>query len=633
MTPTLNRIELSIRQIRKLLKEEVDLYPKAMLLRLQQVGIVYYQDMCTNLIVWKGATTKSNGASTSVPPVPAVPPAIADNKAIRDFFSAIEEEQSTMTTSQPNNAFMPQFQQQPAFNPFSQGGAFGAQPMQVQQTGFIIPQNTQFQTVQQPHSAHNPFGQFQLQQPPMLLQPQPTPFGLIQPQTTGANPFRQSMMPPQMTGPFPFGSSQQSNGPMNASLSQNPEQQQQQNNSLAPFNVSPFGQLTSSPPGINFNALSSSPFGSQSTISAPPRPSSAPLSSLVPGPSSSSVPSPPQPEPVKSHQTGSKNPFGVPTSPPPPVPKVPTMMELAMSMQKNNSQQQQQLQQPQQTGVNPSGPSSSTTLPPSTMSSIASDFSFLKPNERAPTNITPFSSTLSPQTTSTTSVYSSDTLFSSLSSQPTGTTANTNVSSSLSPPLSINGSSVAQSNVPGVFTGLKTFKPSSSFGTQLLGSLPPIPQSTPETPSAQSQNPSPTLGASAASSALNPSSSNMNGSGLSFQPTGFGALNSQPTGAFAMNSFGTSNSPTGGGGNMFGNGGASSVGVGLRPQMTGGAGIANPFRASTFGGGPPIGQSSGALPSFGTFAGGGPGTGLSGGPFGQNQGILQQQQQQHQSLI
>jgi hypothetical protein len=148
---------------------------------------------------------------------------------MQDFFATIEGEQTTAFNLQTNSPSPNFFQQQATFNPFSQGGAFGASPFQQpfsvppQQTGFVMPQQTGFHV----QSAHNPFGhhlQPHLTAMP-FIQPQPTAAPMM-PQITGINPFRQNSlngvngMQPQPTGfspsqldlsltnPPPFGTSQ-----------------------------------------------------------------------------------------------------------------------------------------------------------------------------------------------------------------------------------------------------------------------------------------------------------------------------------------------------------------------------------------------------------------------------------------
>jgi phosphatidylinositol-binding clathrin assembly protein len=548
------------------------------------------------------------------------------------------------------------FQQQAAINPFSLGSSFGSQPVQMQQTGFLVPQTTAFQPSPQQHNPHNPFGHLQQQYQPSLAQPQPT--GFVQPQITGLNPFRQNSLSSQTTGLPPLSSPPAFNGAMNAFQFHDNgqlDQQLQQASNPFPFTATNIG-TTSSPTSIPSNGTAFTPAVQQSLSGVPPRPASAPLSSLQS--TMSSVHFPPEPAPlVKTHQTGSRNPFGVPTMPPPPVPKVPTLMELAIGMQQTNNSQPQ----PQSTGsnglnLNGSGSPTGTKLStkPSSMSSVASDFTFLKLGERAPSSFPSLESSSSPQSTSTTAIYSSETSITSIPSLSTGTTINTNASSSNAPSISISSPGV-KSHVTGVFTGLKAFKPTSSFGAQLLETLPPIPQSEPGTPAPPSEEPFSAYGTSPTSltgpdaskpGVVNISSSSF-GSGLGAlgtqqnslgaQSSGLGSLNTHTTGSFGRTLFGNA-STAGGGGSMFD--GAGSLNPGLRPQTTGAAGAANPFRASTFGGGPPTGQSNGTpfgtasvnAPMFSNVTGvtGFPSTGtnaFNGGPgtFGQNQ--IQQPQQ------
>ena len=303
---------------------------------------------------------------------------------MQDFFSAIEEEHTTIfnpQTGSPSNVFLQQ--QQPAFNPFSQGGAFGASPfpqpfgVQPQPTGFFVPQQTGFPA----QAAYNPFGQH--------LQPQPTATPIL-PQLTAVNPFRHNTLDgangahPQATGfnlppfgPPPTNSSPFGPSPTNQGTSpfpvfgQTPEPQQQiQFNRASSFNPnqqlnanSPFSlpqqlqQQQSQPPPFPQNAINNMP--------VPPRPASAPLKTSSPEPM----------KPLVAQQTGSKKPFGIPTSPPPPVPKVLTLMELAMSKQQQLRQMQEQ-QQPQQQNGQPGQPSNANAG--SAMSSVASDFAELR---------------------------------------------------------------------------------------------------------------------------------------------------------------------------------------------------------------------------------------------------------------
>ena len=435
----------------------------------------------------------------------------------------------------------------------------------------------------------NPFSQHQAQQAMGgFLQAQPT--GFLVPQTTGANPFRQSMLMPQSPGmpgpfgfqqpqqpqqqppqalfqtsaptPFPqgnaFGGQPQSTNPFPA-----PPQQSQ------PTGTNPFPGLSQTPtsnPFPNFatslslgnqpltsqptSAPSSNPFPSSSfltnnnqpsfTSPLAQAPSSAPASNVPPR--SASVPlggNAPELTPVKTHQTGSRNPFGQPVAPVPPVPKVPTLMELAMGRTQGSIQPPQTngtlsptSVQPQQTGFNP-GQNNSL------ISSIASSFATGNASQDSTSSSnaqgsSPFS--LSTNLTSTSSTATGSTFsnspFSSLSSQPTGATSFTPSTGALQPQTT-------------GFSRVKAFKPSSSFGATLLESLPPIPGSTPTTPDLGQQPPKHTPTGSLGSSSL-----------LNTQPTGFGS--------------------------GLDLGAKSTVGTGLRPQATGLAGQANPFRATMF---------------------------------------------------
>ena len=565
------------------------------------------------------------------------------------------------------------FQQQAAVNPFNQAGAFGTSPfqqpfgVQPQQTGFVMPQQTGF-----PHSAHNPFGQhIQPQFTAMpFMQPQPTATPMM-PQMTGINPFRQNTLngmngvQPQATGfgPSPFGPSPTNTSPFGPSpvnqgtspfqnLGQAPGQPQQMPfNQASPFNTNQQLNMNSpfTPPQQMQQQQSqpqSPPQNLVNNMSVPPRPASAPLKTSSPEPI----------KPLVAQQTGSRNPFGIPTAPPPPVPKIPTLMELAM----NKQQELRQMQQQQQNGQ--SGQTLTTHNPSagSTMSNVASDFAGLSFGNNRPAG-----NTLSPQMTSTTNSSSTtDTLFSSVSSQPTGTTNST------VPSISVQPTSGLTSNATGLgaFTGLKTFKPSSSFGASLLESLPPIPGSGPTTPSAASENqgqlgqgqlgspPSSTLSSpgTATSTTLGGFGGLNSGLGNQTQPNGLGSglggsgLNTQPTGLGALNmqqplTTGLGGGPGTGQGTGFGSNlsttttGAGGMGLGFGPQMTGAQGVVNPFRSMTLPSStstPGLGGMGGGLgtgPSFGGYSGGLGGFG--GTQFGQNPTTQPQPQQQQGSLI
>ncbi|KIY68903.1 ANTH-domain-containing protein [Cylindrobasidium torrendii FP15055 ss-10] len=570
------------------------------------------------------------------PPVPAVPTITASvsapagspsNKdAVTDFFNSIEQGQPTMFNPNTNSPSSAYFHQQGAINPFVQMQMTG-QPFVGQQ-----PQMTGQPFMQmQPQMTGNPFG-LQQQQAPSHLRPQPVGLGpgghrpftsfipnqptgapmnmggsnnMLQPQMTGgANPFRVSMVAPQSTGMALFGVGP--GGPMSAPLqaqaTATPWSQQQQIQQPAPA----FSQNVNN--GMN----------------VPPRPGSAPINSA-----------PPIAQPVKTHLTGTKNPFGRPKSPPPPMPpKAPTLLDIAMNQAYGQQQQQQQQtgmpQQQQQLQSQPTGNGFSfgnSALNPGAadIAGVASSFVFDKTGP----------SGLSSQNTSTSSATTagSDSIWgsSSLSSQVTG--ASTALSSQMTGGSALSGLGGAgqaplKPQTTGGLAGLKAFKPTSSFGASLLESLPPIPEpgangsgSQPGTPGTPGTNGTPSF------------------------------LASQPTGLRA---------PFMGGG--IGAGGAvngATTGVGLRPQMTGGNPLANPFRASmmdgngngnaggvnaqptgAFGAQPFGAQPTGAFGAqptgaFGQQNGGGGSSGFgNGGSFGQQMfGGQQQQQPQPQSLI
>jgi hypothetical protein len=396
----------------------------------------------------------------------------------------------------------------------------------------------------------------------------------LQPQATGSNPFRQSMFVPQSTGvsssPFamgnqtgPFQPRRQNSVPLQAMPS--------------PFALSPFpaagGSTVSSALPSSALPFSQNP-AAQAVPDLPARPASTPLTSFGSGPSSSK--SPPEAQPVKSHQTGSRNPFGIPVAPAPPVPKAPTLMELAMGGGSTNSSMNDQhnganVTQPQLQHTNGFGSFGGGVEGKGDMASVASSFSFK--NDKVDNNISglPNSSGTFPflnsQNTATTGSGFSDSVYSSLNSQPTAATTTSN-------PPSVSLSPTLKPQTTG-FSGLKPFKPSSSFGTSLLESLPPIPSSSPNYPSTGNAE-SPAAATSTPTSAPG---------GMHSFGTAASAFTSQPMG---MNSQGTTPS-------FGGFGGGSSLGTNLQPQITA---AANPFRASAFNAlGGPMNGSAGPFPS------------------------------------
>jgi len=456
----------------------------------------------------------------------------------------------------------------------------------------IPPQATGFPAQSFQSAQPNAFGQPPTSQPQhrpfsTFLQPQPTGFamiqpGFVQPQPTGANPFRQSMMLMQGTGAptFNLGATNAFSPQSHPSGKTNPlfqlpstshPQQLQQ-----PFAQSLNGFASqASPSATEFGQIN----GARTSFDIPTRPASTPLTAF--GTMQSSSTSPPTAQPVQSHQTGSRNPFGVPVTPAPPVPKPPTMMELAMGIGNSNSGPPANSvpPQPQQTSLFEAHDESS-------ISSVASSFALSRKLEDSKFGPSGFG-ILNPQSTSstTTATTASDSLFSSfspLSSQSTGVT----ITSSSSAPVS-----QLKPQMTG-FNGLKPFKPTSSFGASLLESLPPIPQSGPTTPNATGSPNNPSY-----TSSPNGATSTVGAGGSSTGQQSVGALNTQPTGW-----------PT--------------LGVGLRPQATGAAGGANPFRATMYamssqnaGGGSALPTTS-SLPQFGATNGSSSfGSSYGSGPF------------------
>ena len=551
-----------------------------------------------------------------------------------DCFSGL----TSFVTSLPSA----QFQQQANFNPF-QAAAAGT-------SGPSTNPFPQFQGQPQPTGVL----QLQFTAVPGATQQLPNPFptspNALQSQMTGVNPFRASTLPMQATatGLSPFG---QTNPPppvpmvpnpfpaQNGSLGTNPFPTSLNMHPTNPFpgagqstnpfptaaNVNPFAVPTNhSAPSVTspnqFTSPNPNPFPTQSPTVTQPfsyfPPSQSPFTnqsnpiipaqtSTLTGPASGPVPRPastplthrklssPPPQPLKSHQTGSRNPFGVPRapSPPPLPPRAPTLFELANGPPQSQPQTQSPVQvKPQQTG-----------FPTTTFSSVASTFIASGAGSAQAPQPTTSSFTLgssntsasTPTTTATGSTFS-DSLISSFGVQPTGSTA---LSSQLTgAPL--------RPQATGFNAGVKAFKPTSSFGASLLEALPPIPQSEQTTPgpdatSAAASPPAWTTGTNGISAprglglgaSLGGVTSPTTGLGAGTSgAAGFGAdlsgVSSPTTGVGTTGfggSFGLSAQPTSSPTANTGLGGPTTLGVGLRPQATGfgaGVGAANPFRAS-----------------------------------------------------
>lgn len=276
--------------------------------------------------------------STAVATQPAAPPpAKGPAPDLIDFFESIEQNQQPMvqqvyapdpqmgqvfpeaqTYQQPQimpqqtsyNPFMQNFGQQPQQQPpppqpqpqalqtdFTGAGfgGYGPQPQQPQPYTF----NSHLSSIPQNNMADFPQQQ-QIASPQQLQSPQS-----LQPQPTGTNPFRQSMLSPTGAGSSsPFTNTT----PLNRSST----------NPFAKHNTNTFQQQASPPPVILENQQSSfqpqsqpfsSPIQSQPQSQLPP--TAAPLTSQRTGtnPFAKNLSPPPQPNTLPVHVTGSTNPF------------------------------------------------------------------------------------------------------------------------------------------------------------------------------------------------------------------------------------------------------------------------------------------------------------------------------------
>lgn len=460
-----------------------------------------------------------------------------------------------------------------------------AQPFQSTQPLSSFPANN-FTIQSQQVPQHRPFSTFIPQQATGLQFGPNT--GFLQPQPTGVNPFRQSMLIPQATGMLALNS----NGIP-------PMPPLPQTDSL--FQLS--GNLPSQSPG---QPMAMAPLvqvrqpvrsGTQSEYNNPSsevrvRPVSTPQISIVANPS---FISPPIAQPVKSHQTGSRNPFGVPVTPAPPVPKPPTLLELSMGIGRLGLDDSQPLPQSQSTpSTSPHVQRTSAATTESSFSAVASTFAFTDKSEESASSLSSDLNSLGSHhlnfqmAPTTMGSKALDSLSSPLSSQITNATV-----SSRAPSISMTGPIKPQHTG---FGGVKPFKPTSSFGASLLESLPPIPQSGPTIPDPSAQT---TIHWSTPSLPANPSlDGSVYASSVGKESNVAGTINPQPTGVpFPSQKV---------------NGGFT-PGVGLRPQVTGALGAANPFRATMFATSsapPPVGSvsntlvSSASTPPFGGLSNG-----------------------------
>lgn len=554
------------------------------------------------------------------------------------------------------------FQQQASINPFVQRQSSlipqqtGAIAFQPQATGFPGQSGPFFQAPQTTgFPGANPASAFftsqaQPQQQNAFLSPQPQlssgfmqiqPTGFLQPQSTGSNPFRQSMLLPQATGLPAFG------GPAQALSNHNPFPRPGSASGMlsGPSRSTTLPPLQEMPTGFP----GSNAFGGVGAFSPTPLqpPNTSVFANPIQRPSSTPIRSDNTPMPgVISHKTGtgsnSRNPFGQPAPPPPPpVPKAPTLQQLAAFTS------------------SPTGSGTSTPLRPTSpggdggfrpaiqvqptgnglIGSIASSFTTgsgigqsSSPSPLPNSSTSPFApflqsqpqnggSTLSSQSTAT-STWSSAFGGSTFSTSTAPTTALSSLSSPTPSAPSVNPIQSQPTGFGG--SNVRPFKPSSSFGASLVDKLPTIP-SEPTTPSITGGPTGSLLGGNFGSTTGSPGTgAGSTLTGLSFPAPGTaGALNANQT-QFQSSLFGASSVLGGSSGGGSGFGSLDALGSrGLQPQPTG---VANPFRTTMFGGGgspaPIGGANNSSAPSFGSGAFGGlspsafspPGGGSSGGP-------------------
>ena len=572
----------------------------------------------------------------ATPPSTSSPPVMASESSI-DIFNSIEEQQPTIfnpQTESPNMTYFYQNQGQalnPGLNPFRAsmvvpqmtGIPAGTQPfinllinlqhgaspfpIPAQATGmpFLNMQHTATPFNHQPsmsafaNGAQNTISSTPQETQNAFLLLQPMPF--LQPQPTG-NPFRQSMFLPQTTG-MPMGNTSGFD--------------------VAGLGASPSPPALQQPQAVGFSNF----LAQQSSITLgpdPTKPNSPFVGAMINRPASTPAghSNLPAIKPLVPHVTGSRNPFGQPRqSSPPPVPKAPTIQELLAAKANEiplNPQQQQAMptglgaQQAFFTGAfgTSSGlsPFKLTENQNQNMSSVASSFA-QSPASSTLTSQPTGLPQLTVQNTSTTTTSGFSDAFSALSLN-TATPLTTGTTFTSSPGLNTSGPLQPQATG---FAGLKPFKPTSAFGASLMESLPTVPGSGAATPSGQG---SPNLGPSNSASTLETSSSTTVPSfsidGPTTTQTWLGALNAQPTGLTSLSGPSSLSGMSPLDPNLRG-GGTSTVGVGLRPQLTG---TANPFRASMVSPqmtGTPFSPASGSGISTGasSFGGGAGGIGSS----------------------
>ncbi|WFD36409.1 hypothetical protein MCUN1_003288 [Malassezia cuniculi] len=395
----------------------------------------------------KGAEEQKATNDADKEPSARVPPAASGNKALEDFFEALEGGQSNAFNSAysfggPNfNAMFMAPQNTGAFSsPFTNGMPFMTPQVGAMSTPFqgpytpLMPQSTGNPfTPLQPQTTGNPFAQFQ---PTPALQPMhtgmqipmqtgilgsATPFDSIfgaqsAPQFVPSQPLAQPQMPPQMQ-PQPM-----------------PQPQNSSSSAYAAQVVDDFlgtGPSSSSKDAPSSTAQPAEAGTDRQPTQAPDSADKTPQTALRP------------------QKTGFQNPFSIPSDfeppPEPPAPKGPTLHELAMDAwtrtsgtDKHPSQQAQETSQP---------PTGGLLAQPTGMASVASEF-------------------VRPQATGTPeNALEKGMQNLQLGAQPTGFPQS--LTGNGQPSLSGQTQSAPLQSQPTGLSTLRTFKPESQFGNSL----------------------------------------------------------------------------------------------------------------------------------------------------------------------
>lgn len=249
-----------------------------------------------------------------------VPAGVSGNKALEDFFEALEGGQS--------NAFNSAY----SFGGLQTGNMF----MAPQTTGFVMPQATGMPFVTPQHAV--PSTPFQSAFTPLMPQATGNPFTPMQPQMTG-NPFG----PPPMQMPMQTGIQM----PMSTGM-QMPMPTGMPLGSSTPFDSIFGAQPPMGVPQMPQQNSSSSEYASKVVddfLKSSPKPAEAPAEQRETRPPAADATLRPQ-------KTGFQNPFSIPSDfeppPAPPAPKGPTLHELAKDAWSKSADAPAEAPQPQE---------------------------------------------------------------------------------------------------------------------------------------------------------------------------------------------------------------------------------------------------------------------------------------------